>query len=242
MKITKRINISLLRAFVTCLFALFLIAGITACDSQQQTAEAPVLAEAPPAAPAPAPEPAPEPAPVEPAPAVAEPAPAPEPPAPIVAPVGTRLFVTMDSELDSRKHGEGHMFTVTLDNNLVVNGKPLATKGTKLYGRTTKAKKGGMLAGKSEIDLQLSDININDVPHPIVTSGIKAITENKAASTAKTTGVGAAVGGLAGGRKGAAIGAAAGLGLSALSGGKSINIPKGTLLEFTLESELTYVP
>lgn len=232
MKMIKHINISSLGGFVVCLFVLFLIAGTTACDSQQQAVESPVVVEAPTAAPA------------EPAPA-ATPPPEPEPvavPSPIVAPVGTRLLVTMDSELDSRKHGAGHMFTVTLDNNLVVNGQPLATKGSKLYGRTTKAKKGGMLAGKSEMDLQLSDIMINDVPHPIVTSGIKAITENKAGSTAKTTGVGAAIGGIAGGKKGALTGAAVGLGLSALGGGKSINIPKGTLLEFTLESQLTYMP
>jgi hypothetical protein len=238
MKTTKHINVSPLRAFIACLFALFLIAGTTACDSQQQTAEAPAVAEV-----APAPAPAPALAPV--VAAAPEPAPAPEPvaaPAPVVAPVGTRLLVTMDSELDSRKHGVGHMFTVTLDNNLVVNGQSLATKGTKLYGRTTKAKKGGMIAGSSEMDLQLSDIMIKDVPHPIVTSGIKAITENKAGTTAKTTGIGAAVGGIAGGKKGALTGAAVGLGLSALGGGKSINIPEGTLLEFTLESELTYMP
>ena len=57
--------------------------------------------------------------------------------APIVVPAGTRLFVTMDSELDSRKHGVGHRFIVTLDINLVVSGNTVATKGTKLYGQTT---------------------------------------------------------------------------------------------------------
>ncbi len=183
---------------------MFLVAGNTPCDAQQNTTDAA--------------------------------------PASIVVPAGTRLFVTMDSELDSRKHGVGHRFVVTLDINLVVSGNTVAAKGTKLYGQTTNAKKGGMLAGKSEIDLQLSDFLINDTPHPIVTSGIKAMTENKAATTAKTTAVGAGVGALAGGSKGAAIGAAAGLGLSALGGGKSITIPPGTLLEFTLESEFTYKP
>jgi hypothetical protein len=221
MKKTKQTNVTPLKTFLTCIFALFLIAGISACDSRQQTTEAPAVAEV---APAPAP------------------APAAAPPASIVAPVGTRLFVTMDSELDTRKHGTGHKFSATLDSNLVIDGQTLAAKGSRVYGQTTNAKKGGFIAGRSEIDLQLTDILINDVPNTIVTSGIKAITENKAKSTVKTTGVGAAVGGIAGGSKGAKTGAAVGLGLSALSGGNAINIPQGTLLEFTLASELTYKP
>ena len=217
MKTTKQTNATPLRIFLTCLFVMFLFSGISACNSQQQTTEAPAVAEV-------------------------APAPAASPPASVVAPVGTRLFVTMDSELDTRKHGTGHKFSATLDSNLVIDGQTLAAKGSRVYGQTTNAKKGGFIAGRSEIDLQLTDILINDTPNTIVTSGIKAITENKAKSTVKTTGVGAAVGGIAGGSKGAKTGAAVGLGLSALSGGNAINIPQGTLLEFTLASELTYKP
>ncbi|MBC2716596.1 MAG: hypothetical protein HF978_14930 [Desulfobacteraceae bacterium] len=163
-------------------------------------------------------------------------------PAPIIVPAGTRMLVRMDNTIDSRQHGVGHMFTVTLDMNLAVNGKVLAPKGSKLYGRLTQAKQSGRLAGKSELLLQLSDIMINDIPHPIVSSGLKAVTENTAGSTAGSAAGGAVVGGLWGGSKGAKRGAAVGLAGSLLTSGNTVHIPTGTVLEFTLQADLTYVP
>jgi len=160
----------------------------------------------------------------------------------IVIPAGTRLMVTMDNTLDSRQHGAGHMFTVSLDSNLAVNGNVLCPKGTKLYGRLTQAKKSGRLAGQSEMTLQLTDIMINNIPHPIVSSGLKAVTEGTGKDTVRSTGGAAAVGGLLGGSKGAKRGAAIGLGASMLTSGNQINIPAGTLLEFSLQSDLTYNP
>jgi len=163
-------------------------------------------------------------------------------PAPIVVPTGTRMFVKMDSTLDSRQHGAGHMFTVTLDMDLAVSGQIIAPRGTKLYGRLAQAKQSGRLAGKSELLIQLSDIMINNIPHPIVTSGLQAVTENTAGSTAGSAAGGAVVGGLWGGSKGAKRGAAIGLAGSLLTSGNTVHIPAGTLLEFTLQADLTYVP
>jgi hypothetical protein len=164
-----------------------------------------------------------------------------EAPSPVTVPSGTRLMGRLDDTLDSRKHGAGHKFTVTLENNVIVNGTPLSTKGTKLYGRLAKAKKGGNLFGSSEFDLELTDFMIKGVPYPIVTTGVTAMTENATADTAKKTAAGAGIGAVAGGKKGARTGAVIGLGLSALTG-SAINIPAGTLLEFSLTSDLTYVP
>jgi hypothetical protein len=161
---------------------------------------------------------------------------------PVTIPAGTRLMVRMDSTLDSKRHGVGHMFTTTLENNLVAGGKSLATKGAKLYGRLTQAKQAGRLAGKSELSLQLTDVMINGVPHPIVASGVKAVGEGSGGKTVRNVAVGTGIGALVRGSKGAKRGAAVGLGASVLTSGSEVRIPAGTVLEFRLASDFTFVP
>jgi hypothetical protein len=65
-----------------------------------------------------------------------------------------------------------------------------------------------------------------------------AQTSNEAGKTVGRTVRAAAIGGLAGGRSGAKKGAKVGVGASILTGGDSINVPAGTLLETTLRTPL----
>jgi len=168
--------------------------------------------------------------------------PLPPKPETITVPAGTRLIVRMDSGLDSRKHGVGHKFSVTLENNIVVDNKTMSSKGSKLYGRLSRAKKSGRLFGASKLDLELTDAMINGVPHPIITSGVQAVGDSTTKNTLGTTAVGAGIGAIADGSDGALTGAAIGLGISLLRGGSDIHIASGTILEFRLMSELTFVP
>jgi hypothetical protein len=160
----------------------------------------------------------------------------------ITVPSGTRLIVRMDSDLDSRRHGAGHKFSVTLENNIVVKGKTLSFRDSKLYGRLKKVKISGRLFGTSKLDLELTDAMINGVPYPIITSGVHAVGESTTKKTVGTTAAGAGIGAIANGSDGAKTGAAIGLGLSLLRGGSDIHITTGTILEFKLISDLTFVP
>jgi hypothetical protein len=157
----------------------------------------------------------------------------------LTAPAGTHLMAKLDSALDSKKHKTGHKFTGTLEGAIVVDGKEVAPRGSKVYGQLAETKQSGRLAGKSEMHISLTHILINDQLHPIMTSGVKAVTENTAKNTAGKTAGGAAIGALAGGSSGAKTGAAIGLGLSILTSGNNINVPAGTLLDFTLAAPLT---
>jgi hypothetical protein len=157
----------------------------------------------------------------------------------VTAPAGTHLMAKLDSALDSKKHKTGHKFTASLEGAIVVDGKEVAPRGSTVYGQLAETKKSGRLAGKSEMQISLTHILINDQLHPIMTSGVKAVTENTGKKTAGTTARGAAIGALAGGSSGAKTGAAVGLGLSILTRGNNINIPAGTLLDFTLAAPLT---
>lgn len=157
----------------------------------------------------------------------------------VTAPAGTHLMVMLDSALDSKKHKSGHKFTGVLEGAIVVDGTQVAPRGAKVYGQLTDSKQSGRLAGGSEMQIALTQILINDQLHPVVTSGVKAVTDNTAKRTTGTTARGAAIGGLAGGSSGAKTGAKVGLGVSVLTSGNSINIPAGTLLDFTLAAPLT---
>lgn len=157
----------------------------------------------------------------------------------ITVPQGTRLLVRTSEALDSRKHGVGHRFRGQLEGALVVEGVEIAPQGSWVYGNIAQAKQSGRVAGSSELLVEFTDLMIGEQLYPIATTGLKAQTGNTGRQTVGRTARGAAVGGLIGGSSGARTGAAVGAGVSILTGGNSINIPAGTLVETSLRTPLT---
>jgi hypothetical protein len=156
------------------------------------------------------------------------------------APAGTHLLVQMTQPVNSRQHSAGHQFTAVLEGDLVVNGAVVAPHGTRFFGRLIQAKQAGRVVGKSEMTIELTQILINNQRRPIQTSNVQAVASSGSGrDTAGKTLRGAAVGGIIGGRSGAGTGAKVGAGLSVLTRGQSINIPAGTLLDFTLAAPFT---
>ena len=153
-------------------------------------------------------------------------------------PAGTTMMVKMSSTVDSNKHKTGHRFTARLEADLVVKNVVVATRGTTVYGVITEAKQSGRATGSSSLAMTFTDIMINNQMVPIQTTGIQAVTESTTKSTVSRTARLAAIGGLANGSKGAKNAAKVGVGVSLLTGGNSINIPSGTLLEFNLTAEV----
>jgi hypothetical protein len=80
---------------------------------------------------------------------------------------------------------------------------------------------------------------IDDQLFPITTGDLSAQTGGEGRRTVGRTARAAAVGGLIGGSSGARTGARVGVGASILTGGASVNIPRGTILETTLAAALT---
>jgi hypothetical protein len=157
---------------------------------------------------------------------------------------GTPIAVRMVDSLDTSKTRTGDLFTATLDSNLVANGIVVAPRGTTVHGKVTKSENARRLTGKSEMQLELTNIVINGAAQPISTSGFQQKGKSEGAQTAKKTlggaGLGAAIGAIAGDAgKGAAIGAIAGVGLAATKKGQPIVVPSETLLEFSLKQPTT---
>ena len=158
----------------------------------------------------------------------------------VTVPAGTHLMIKMTQTINSRQHSAGHKFTAVLEGALAANNTVVAPHGTKVYGQLIQAKQAGRVRGRSQMTIELIHMLINNQRKPIQTSNVQAVASSgSAGNTVGKTARGAAVGGLIGGSSGARTGAKVGVGASVLTRGSSINIPTGTLLDFTLAAPFT---
>jgi hypothetical protein len=157
----------------------------------------------------------------------------------VVVPAGSRLMVRTAQDLDSKRQRAGFKFTARLEGNLTAaDGTVIATSGSTVYGQLAEARSSRRVAGRSEMTIVLTDVMVNNQLVPITTSAVKAVTDSTGGDTARRVARGAAVGALIDGSKGAKTGAKVGAGVSILTSGNQIYIPRGTLLEFSLGQAL----
>src|SRR6266481_331912 len=155
-------------------------------------------------------------------------------------PAGTSLLVRMADSVDSSKNAVGSRFTASLETNLQVGGVVVAPAGTRVYGRLAQSKEAGRVGGKSELQLELTDIVIDGTAYPVLSSDYSVQGSNSGKRTAKRVlggaGLGAAIGAIAGNAgKGAAIGAVVGTTAAVAQKGEKVTVPSETLLEFRLQ-------
>jgi hypothetical protein len=165
----------------------------------------------------------------------------------VTLPAGTRLSVRTIDAIDSTKNHVGDRFEASIDEPLTVDGTVVVPKGASVYGRLEEAKTSGTFTGRSELRLALTEIVVNGQTVPLVSGEYELSGKSRGASTAKRTVGGAAlgsiIGAIAGGGKGAAIGAgvggAAGAGSEIITKGDQVKVPSGTLLDFTLQQNVS---
>ena len=155
-------------------------------------------------------------------------------------PAGTRLLVRMNETVDSNRSRAGSIFTATLQTNLTVGNDVVAPAGTRVHGRIAQASGAGRAAGRSQLQLELTDIIVNGTAFPILSSDYSVQGSNALGGTARRTalgaGLGTAIGAISGNAgRGAAIGAVGGGGASLVTRGEQIHIPAETILEFRLQ-------
>jgi hypothetical protein len=146
----------------------------------------------------------------------------------------------MIDSVDSSKNAVGSRFTASLETNLVAGGVVVAPAGSTVYGRLAQAKSAGRMAGKSELQLELTEIVLGGTAYPIFSSDYQVSGKNSGGRTAKRViggaGLGAMIGGIAGSAgMGAAIGAVVGTTAAVAQKGEKVSVPSETLLEFRLQ-------
>ncbi|HWC16254.1 MAG TPA: hypothetical protein VG498_04540, partial [Terriglobales bacterium] len=162
-------------------------------------------------------------------------------------PAGTRISVRMIDGVDSTKNRAGDRFQASLQEPLTADGNIIVAKGSDVYGRLAESKESGKFSGRSQLQLELTGIVVNGQTVPLVTGEYEVTGKSRGASTAKRTvggaAVGSIIGAIAGGGKGAAIGAgvggAAGAGSEIITRGDQVKVPSETLLDFTLQQDLS---
>ena len=153
-------------------------------------------------------------------------------------PAGTRLVIRTTETVDTNRHGAGHRFRGQLESALVVDGRTIAPRGTFVHGRLTQSQQSGRAVGRSSMSMTFTDIMLHDQLFSIATGELSAQTQGEAGRTLGRTARAAAIGGLIDGSSGARTGAKVGAGVSILTSGASINVPRGTILETTLSAAL----
>ena len=159
-------------------------------------------------------------------------------------PAGTRLSVALLDGVSSDKSEAGDSFTASLTQPVVINGKTILAKGTKVRGRVVDAQESGRVKGLASLKLTLTEVVHNGKPIEISTKTYTAVaqksTKRDAAIVGGAAGIGAAIGAIAGGGKGAAIGAAAGgaggTGTVLATKGNEVRYGVEHLLSFTLSA------
>ncbi len=164
---------------------------------------------------------------------------------PVTIPGGALLRVRINRTLSSDHTPAGTTFDGVVVNDVVANGLVAIPRGATVQGTVVDAKSSGVLKGRGEMSIQLTQVTLGGRSYPLASDvwahngGDKTIeTVNK---TAGFGAVGAVIGALAGGGAGAAIGggvgAAAGLGSSAASGNGQVYIPAEAIVTFHTTAE-----
>ncbi len=135
----------------------------------------------------------------------------------LVIPDGTNVLASLDTPLSTANSRSGDRFTITTVDPIIVDGRTVASAGTRIHGVLREVEASGRTSGRARMTLAYEGIvDSEGVTRPL--SALPLVLQ--AASTtagdvkkiAAGTVLGAIVGGIAGGGDGAAIGAGAGAG------------------------------
>jgi hypothetical protein len=142
---------------------------------------------------------------------------------------GTAIEVRLLSQIHSGEAREGDTFEATLSKSLVVDGRTVLPKNTRVTGRVVEAVSSGRLKRPASLTLELVEAGRYSLRTDPVTLDGKSHAGRNTALIGGGAAAGAIIGALTGGKKGAAIGAAigagAGVGTAYLTGKKELVLP-----------------
>jgi hypothetical protein len=167
-------------------------------------------------------------------------APAPIRPSVAIIPAGTRFHVRLTEAISSAEKRSGDKFEATLADNLEVDGRFLAPKGSIVIGRLSDVERARKVEGHARLAMILTELQVRGESYGMETNTLtfegESSTKDDVAKIGAGAGIGAAIGAIAGGGKGAAIGAVIGGG----AGTATVMATRGKEVEFPAEQEFTF--
>lgn len=163
----------------------------------------------------------------------------------LTAQPGTPLTVRVATEVNSGTAQAGQRFQGNLDNDLLADGRVLAPRGSRVYGRVVSAKSGSGMGAEPSLAIELTDVEVGGRVVPLTTEPTKYAGEGKKAGrkivggAALGAGIGGIIDGGEGAAKGAGVGAIVGVAAAAKAPGNQVAVAAGTAVEFRLARPLS---
>lgn len=157
-------------------------------------------------------------------------------------PANSHLVVRLDRTVSSRRAQVGDRVPASLAEDLLVNGRVEARRGTPVRAVVTYVKRSGRFHHPGYLTLRLASIDIRGRRYQLNSTAIRDKGDGHARSNTEKigggAGIGAVIGALAGGGKGALIGgllgAGAGTGVAAATGRQPAEFRAESVYDFTL--------
>lgn len=173
--------------------------------------------------------------------AAPDPTPVPE----VLVPAGTVLKVRLEEAVSTKTHRTGQSFQASLADDLVVAGRLVARRGSRVEGRVTESVRSGKVKGLARMSLALVSIDTGGATQALESQPLHFEARSTKGEDAKKVGIGAGagavIGAVTGGKKGAAIGTAVGAGAGAgvvlLTRGEEVEFGVEQVFEFRLAKE-----
>jgi len=169
---------------------------------------------------------------------------------PVTVPAGTLVTVRLQNAIDAHRVQEGDSFVVNVSRDVFQDGVLALPFGATLEGKVVHVKKPGAFAGAGDIQLTLTQLDLDGHSYPLVSDIFSTETPGKGGySAANTIGgaafgaiLGAAFGGGTGAAVGAVAGGATGAAVSSATPAPRSFIPAETMITFHLKDPLTLQP
>ena len=166
----------------------------------------------------------------------------------LTVPAGSTITLRLNQGLSSDHSRPGDIWSGTLMQPLIADGRVVARRGQTVSGTVTAAERAGQVKGISKLGLALNQLTLADgrlmpIKAQLIEFHGPTTKGRDAAGMAAAVGTGAAIGGIFGGGLGAGIGAAAGavagtIGVLVTRGEPTI-IPPESLVSYRVEEPLS---
>ena len=156
----------------------------------------------------------------------------------ILLAAGTEISVRIADRVDTNHLHSGDLLTGIVDPSLMLNDHVVIPRGTEAHMHLVENKKGGHLAGKAEVQIELTGLVMNGQELEVVSDTYR---KGQGTIAAKTKSAGPAS---AGAGADVATGSGPGVGVSpivAIFHAAKVDLPPETRVKFTLTAPLTFV-